>query len=111
MAHEPLYLPFLLGIGVRRISVDPRHLSTVQASIEQIDVADARAHAMRLLRCATSAGLKPCWVQAARKKRLLRSNYRPITTRNRCIRGETEYLLLGELIETQFFARPPGLCC
>ena len=41
MAHQRRYLPFLLGIGVRWLSVEPIYLSAVQAEIARIDLAAA----------------------------------------------------------------------
>lgn len=56
MAHEPAYLPFLLGIGIRKFSVDPNHLPAVQALIAGLSIADAEAHARDLLAEGTVAG-------------------------------------------------------
>ena len=56
MAHEPAYLPFLLGIGIRKLSVDPNHLPAVQACIAGLSIADAEAHARDLLAEGTVAG-------------------------------------------------------
>jgi phosphotransferase system enzyme I (PtsP) len=51
MAHEPRFVPFFLGIGVRHFSLDPRYLPQVQAAVEAVDLGEARAFAGRLLRC------------------------------------------------------------
>ena len=53
MAHQRRYLPFLLGIGVRWLSVEPIYLSAVQAEIARIDLAAATVAAERLLAAAT----------------------------------------------------------
>ncbi len=44
-------LPFLLGIGIRKISVDIRRLPQVQQIISSIDITQARAKAMSMLQC------------------------------------------------------------
>ncbi len=58
MAHEPEYLPFLLGIGVRRISVDPKFLPSLQEMISHMRIADAEDHARRLLSESTLRGAR-----------------------------------------------------
>lgn len=37
MAHDTQYIPYLLGIGIRNFSLDPRYLPKVQQFIESID--------------------------------------------------------------------------
>ncbi|QTA83705.1 Putative phosphoenolpyruvate-protein phosphotransferase, PtsI-like [Desulfonema limicola] len=49
MAHEPEYIPFLIGIGVRAISVDPRFLPLVQKIISSLSITQAAKHAGELL--------------------------------------------------------------
>jgi phosphotransferase system enzyme I (PtsP) len=49
MAHEPEYIPFFLGIGLRNLSVDPQFLPPVQQTIRQLTMTDATAYAQRLL--------------------------------------------------------------
>ena len=49
MAHDEQYLPFLLGIGVRILSVAPLYLPRVQRAITRIDGREARALAETLL--------------------------------------------------------------
>jgi phosphotransferase system enzyme I (PtsP) len=49
MAHDEHYLPFLLGIGVRILSVAPLYLPKVQRTIAQIDGEEARVLAETLL--------------------------------------------------------------
>ncbi|MBN2715056.1 MAG: phosphoenolpyruvate--protein phosphotransferase [Deltaproteobacteria bacterium] len=49
MARHVQYLPFLIGIGVRQLSVDPQFLPDVQKALAHIDTGDARLHANRLL--------------------------------------------------------------
>ncbi len=49
MAHETTHLPFLLGIGIRRFSVDPQFLPQIQENISRINLDDAREYAGTLL--------------------------------------------------------------
>ncbi|QTA91279.1 phosphoenolpyruvate--protein phosphotransferase [Desulfonema magnum] len=53
MAHELEYIPFLLGIGVRRISVDPQFLPVLQDRISHLNLSDAEKHAKEMLSKAT----------------------------------------------------------
>jgi phosphotransferase system enzyme I (PtsP) len=49
MAHQEPYLPFLLGIGVRVLSMDPGYLPRVQETIAGIDIREAQALAEKVL--------------------------------------------------------------
>lgn len=49
MAHEPQYIPFLLGIGIRSLSVDPAYLLRTQQSILATSLAHAQEQAKTLL--------------------------------------------------------------
>ncbi|WP_022663674.1 phosphoenolpyruvate--protein phosphotransferase [Desulfospira joergensenii] len=49
MAHDPLYIPFLLGVGISALSVDPRFLVRVQEIISNLSMEEARTHAEDLL--------------------------------------------------------------
>jgi phosphotransferase system enzyme I (PtsP) len=49
MAHEEKYLPFLLGIGVRNLSMDPRFLPRIQQAISNIDITEAQMVAENML--------------------------------------------------------------
>ncbi|MCE5279706.1 MAG: phosphoenolpyruvate--protein phosphotransferase [Planctomycetaceae bacterium] len=49
MAHVGAYLPFLIGIGVRALSLDPQFLPPVQQQITQMTLAQARHVAQDLL--------------------------------------------------------------
>lgn len=49
MAHETRYLPFLIGIGVRELSVDPHYLPVLQQTLLGLSTKDAEAHARKLL--------------------------------------------------------------
>ncbi|MDM8538017.1 phosphoenolpyruvate--protein phosphotransferase [Desulfobacterales bacterium HSG17] len=53
MAHEPEYIPFLIGIGVRTISVDPRFLPRIQKMISGLTLEQVEKHADRLLSIST----------------------------------------------------------
>lgn len=56
MAHQEEYLPFLLGIGVRRLSVAPQFLPRLQEAIEGMSVAEAEQTATLMLEEDTIAG-------------------------------------------------------
>lgn len=58
MAHEKEFIPFLVGIGVPTLSVDPQFLPMVQDEISKLDMADARRHAERLLGEDTLRGVR-----------------------------------------------------
>jgi len=49
MAHAPEFVKFFLGIGIRKLSLDPRRLYDTQRIIEDIDIASASAQAAQLL--------------------------------------------------------------
>ena len=53
MAHQAQYLPFLVGIGVRSLSVEPIYLPAVQASISGIELAAAEALAEQMVAATT----------------------------------------------------------
>ncbi len=57
MAHDPRYLSFLIGIGLRAFSVDPKFLPTVQAHIRGVTVAEAADWAESLLAESTLSGV------------------------------------------------------
>jgi phosphotransferase system enzyme I (PtsP) len=50
MAADPKMIPFLVGIGIRTISVDARQIPRVQQLIGQLDAGQAQSTAERLLR-------------------------------------------------------------
>ncbi len=56
MAHDPRFVRFLLGIGVRRLSMSARYLPRVQEAIGTTRLADARDFAQRLLAESTVTG-------------------------------------------------------
>jgi len=49
MAHQPEYIPFLLGIGVRTLSVDPVYLLRTQQAVSAISVSEAQTLAQSML--------------------------------------------------------------
>jgi len=49
MAHDPRYIPFLIGIGIRKFSLDVRYLPKIQQCIAAIDVRKAGVFATELL--------------------------------------------------------------
>ncbi len=49
MAHDLKYIPFLIGIGIRKLSLDARFLPRVQARIMELDSKEAARHARELL--------------------------------------------------------------
>ncbi len=52
-AHDPEFLPFLIGIGLRRLSVDPLFLPRVQRTIGMITLDQARNYAQALVVAST----------------------------------------------------------
>lgn len=49
MASEPKYLPFLLGIGIRVLSVDPQYIPKLQKFISKLRMDDCERHAQEAL--------------------------------------------------------------
>jgi phosphotransferase system enzyme I (PtsP) len=49
MAHGPRYIPFLLGIGVRSLSVDPAYLLRTQQIVGRTSLSDAKELAQSAL--------------------------------------------------------------
>lgn len=58
MAHEEAYIPFLLGIGIRQLSVDPQFLPLIQQGIARISMSEAVVYAQQLLNQATLKGVE-----------------------------------------------------
>ncbi len=50
IAHDPAFIPFLIGIGVRTLSVDPVHLPAVHQALAAVDTAEACRSAEAILR-------------------------------------------------------------
>ncbi len=53
MAHDPQYLAFFVGIGVRHLSVDPRYLPQIHQRLVKTDVEEAKIWSGRLLKART----------------------------------------------------------
>ena len=49
LAHDSKYIPFLLGIGIRALSVYPKFLPAVQKTIGNLNLSDAKSYAEQLL--------------------------------------------------------------
>jgi phosphotransferase system enzyme I (PtsP) len=49
MAHDPDYIPFLLGVGIRTLSVDPQFLPSVQKTIMALSLEEAAGYAKKML--------------------------------------------------------------
>lgn len=49
MAHDPKHIPFLIGVGITTLSVDPKFLPRVQDAVMETRFSKARAYAQRLL--------------------------------------------------------------
>ena len=58
MARDPRYIPFLVGIGVRSLSVDPSYIPSTRESVGSFTVAQAEEYAASLLAEATVAGIE-----------------------------------------------------
>jgi phosphotransferase system enzyme I (PtsP) len=55
VAHEEDFVPFLIGIGLRRLSVDPQFLPALQSAVSAMSVDRAEAYARQLLAASTFA--------------------------------------------------------
>jgi len=55
VAHQKDFVPFLIGVGLRRLSVDPQFLPALQRTIRAMSVTKAEAYARQLLSAATVA--------------------------------------------------------
>jgi phosphotransferase system, enzyme I, PtsP len=49
LAHDSKYIPFLLGIGIRTLSIYPKFLPSVQKTINNLKISDANIYAEQLL--------------------------------------------------------------
>jgi phosphotransferase system, enzyme I, PtsP len=58
MAHEGRYLEFLIGVGIRTISIDPLYFPMVSAAIQNIHSGTAVEKARKLLACCTINGVE-----------------------------------------------------
>lgn len=60
MAHDMRYVPFLVGIGVRKLSIDPHHLPDVQDIVSRFSTEWAADYAEGLVACRTVAETTEC---------------------------------------------------
>jgi len=58
MGHDPEFIPFFIGAGLRTFSVDPHFLRSVQEKIVDLSVSDASAYAQALLAEPTLEGIQ-----------------------------------------------------
>ncbi len=58
MAHELGYIPFLLGIGIRTLSIDPQFIPSVQRSISNMTIAESETYAGKLIAQSTLDGVQ-----------------------------------------------------
>jgi phosphotransferase system enzyme I (PtsP) len=58
MGHEPEFIPFFIGAGLRTFSVDPHFLRSVQETIVDLSVSEASAYARALLAEPTLEGIQ-----------------------------------------------------
>jgi phosphotransferase system enzyme I (PtsP) len=58
MGHEPEFIPFFIGAGLRIFSVDPHFLRSVQEKIANLSVSQATAYARALLAEPTLEGIQ-----------------------------------------------------
>jgi phosphotransferase system enzyme I (PtsP) len=58
MAHEPEYIPFLLGIGVRSLSIDPQFMPDVQKQVKSLKMTDLEKFSERILGENSVSGVK-----------------------------------------------------
>lgn len=65
MACNARILPFLLGIGIRTLSVEVRQIPKLHKLIAQIDTAEAAATAKRLLALGRISDIEACLAEAA----------------------------------------------
>lgn len=61
MAHEPVYIPFLLGIGVRKLSLDARYLPKVQEAVMATGIAEAESFAHKVLSLDNISAVSSCF--------------------------------------------------
>ena len=58
MGHEPEFIPFFIGAGLRTFSVDPHFLRSVQETIVNLSVSEASVYARTLLAESTLEGIQ-----------------------------------------------------
>jgi phosphotransferase system enzyme I (PtsP) len=67
LAHDLRYIPFLLGIGIRKVSIYPKFLPAVQKTIGNFKLSDAKIYANRLLKQNFLTGSKEALKHLSRK--------------------------------------------
>lgn len=65
MASDPGMLPFLIGIGIRKLSLDTRKIIPTREAIAKIDTAAAKQHAHKLLRLGTLHDIEAALAEAS----------------------------------------------
>ena len=63
MAHDPRYIPFLVGVGVRKFSLDARYLPKVQRALSDLSVVDAERLADEILSCSSIEAVSSFFVK------------------------------------------------
>jgi phosphotransferase system enzyme I (PtsP) len=58
MGHDAAMLPFLLGIGIRRLSLDPQFMPAVHQRIGDLTIGPCRDHARALMAAGSIAGVR-----------------------------------------------------
>ncbi|MDD4737607.1 MAG: phosphoenolpyruvate--protein phosphotransferase, partial [Kiritimatiellae bacterium] len=60
MATDAGLIPFLLGIGIRYLSMDPHAIPAVQAAVQAVELPEAVMFAERLLSCGSIRAVRAC---------------------------------------------------
>lgn len=58
MAHESEHIPFLLGVGIRSLSVDPQFLPSVQRTVQNLKIKDAEQFSKEIINQTTIIGVR-----------------------------------------------------
>jgi phosphotransferase system enzyme I (PtsP) len=58
MGHEKDWIPFLIGIGIKTLSVDPQFFSMVQQTIATFTIEQAQTYAQDLLKETSIYGIE-----------------------------------------------------
>jgi phosphotransferase system enzyme I (PtsP) len=66
MAHDPRYIPFFIGVGIRKLSVDPASLVVAQDTIEKLSLDDCKAYADEIKKASTIAEVETCLDRGAK---------------------------------------------
>jgi len=69
MAHEERYIPYLLGIGLRKLSVDARYYPRIQSAIARVDLKKAEQETKQILQKATLREIREIFDEASAKVR------------------------------------------